>query len=126
MSESANSARQIATAFERSSSTFMCSIHTHYGCNEFADAGVLTSEQNIFQAETSLAVAMGNVPLGAIAICRALGGGWQIRVDSNFVTAARARTDWGRLLPPADEPQPPAPGLPSTADIGPTVRHPQW
>jgi hypothetical protein len=49
---------------------------------------VLTSEQNLFQAKTSLAIAMGNVPLGAIGIYRALGGGWQIRVDSNFVTAA--------------------------------------
>ena len=92
---------------------------------------VLTSEQNLFQAETSLAVAMGNVPLGAIGIYRALGGGWQIRVDSNFVTAAtieemRARTRWGGLLPPPDEPQPPAPGLPSPEDLGPTVRRPQW
>ena len=92
---------------------------------------VLISEQNLFQAETSLAVATGNVPLGAIAVYRALGGGWQIRVDSNFVTAAtieqmRARTRWGSLLPPAEEPQPPAPGLPAPADVGPTVRRPQW
>ena len=92
---------------------------------------VLTSEQNLFQAETNLALATGNVPLGAIAVYRALGGGWQIRVDGNFVTAAtieqmRARTRWGSLLPPADEPQPPAPGLPEPADIGPTVRRPEW
>src|SRR5207244_502905 len=92
---------------------------------------VLTAEQNLFQAESNLAVAAGNVPLGAIAIYRALGGGWQIRQDSYFVTAAtrdqmRARTNWGELLAPAGEPQPPAPGLPSPADIGPTVRPPQW
>jgi outer membrane protein TolC len=92
---------------------------------------VLTSEQNLLQAETSLAITTGNVSLGAIAIYRALGGGWQIRVDSNFVTAAtvaemRARTRWGSLLPPPEEPQPPAPGLPSPEDIGPTVRRPQW
>ena len=36
---------------------------------------------------------------GLTAVFRALGGGWQIRVDGNFVTAAtvdqmRARTDW--------------------------------
>jgi hypothetical protein len=52
-------------------------------------------------------------------------------VDSYFVTAAtrdqmRARTDWGSLLPPSGEPQPQAPGLPGPADIGPTVRPPQW
>lgn len=92
---------------------------------------VLTAEQNLFQAESNLAVATGNVSLGAIAIYRALGGGWQIREDSYFVTAAareqmRARTNWGELLAPAGEPQPPTPGLPSPADIGPTVRPPQW
>jgi NodT family efflux transporter outer membrane factor (OMF) lipoprotein len=92
---------------------------------------VLTAEQNVFQAESNLAVATGNVSLGAIAVYRALGGGWQIREDSYFVTAAtrdqmRARTNWGELLAPAGEPQPPAPGLPSPADTGPTVRPPQW
>jgi outer membrane protein TolC len=35
---------------------------------------VLISEQNLFQAETSLAVAMGNVPLGAIAEPSGAGG----------------------------------------------------
>ena len=92
---------------------------------------VLTAEQNVFQAESNLAVATGNVSLGAIAVYRALGGGWQIREDSYFVTAAtrdqmRARTNWGELLAPAGEPQPSAPGLPSPADTGPTVRPPQW
>jgi len=92
---------------------------------------VLTAEQNLFQAESNLAQASANVSLGVTAVYRALGGGWQIREDSYFVTAAtrdqmRARTDWGNLLPPAGEPQPPAPGLPGPADIGPTVRPPQW
>jgi NodT family efflux transporter outer membrane factor (OMF) lipoprotein len=92
---------------------------------------VLTAEQNLFQVQSNLAVASANVSLGATAIYRALGGGWQIREDSEFVTAAtrdqmRARTNWGNLLPPAGEPQPPAPGLPSPADLGPPVRAPQW
>jgi NodT family efflux transporter outer membrane factor (OMF) lipoprotein len=92
---------------------------------------VLVSEQNLLQAESNLAVTLGNIALGATAIYRALGGGWQIREDSFFVTAAtrdqmRARTDWGRLLPAAGDPQPPAPGLPSPDDIGPTVRRPLW
>jgi hypothetical protein len=85
----------------------------------------------ILQAQSSLAVALSNVAAGATGICRGLGGGWQIREDSFFVTAAtrdqmRARTNWGGLLRPAGEPQPPAPGLPSPADIGPTVRPPEW
>jgi NodT family efflux transporter outer membrane factor (OMF) lipoprotein len=92
---------------------------------------VLVSEQNLFQAESNLAVAEGNIALGLVAIYRALGGGWQIREDSAFVTVAtntemRARTNWGALLPPADQPQPPAPGLPSPADVGPTIRLPEW
>jgi hypothetical protein len=92
---------------------------------------VLTAEQNLFTAESNLAVATGNVDLGLTAVYRALGGGWQIRIDSNFVTAAtveemRARTFWGELLPPAFEPQPSAPGLPSPEDLGPTVRPPAW
>jgi hypothetical protein len=49
---------------------------------------VLTAEQNFLQAENSFAVAAANVPLGLTAVFRALGGGWQIRVDGNFVTAA--------------------------------------
>jgi NodT family efflux transporter outer membrane factor (OMF) lipoprotein len=92
---------------------------------------VLTAEQNLLQAQNSFAVAAANVPLGLTAVFRALGGGWQIRVDGNFVTAAtvdqmRARTDWGNLLPPTSAPQPPALGLPGPEDIGPTVRPPEW
>ncbi|MVT67296.1 efflux transporter outer membrane subunit [Bradyrhizobium pachyrhizi] len=92
---------------------------------------VLTAEQNLFQAETSVATASANVALGATAIYRALGGGWQIREDSYFVTAAtasqmRTRTNWGELLPPGGNPQPPVPGLPSPADVGPTIRPPEW
>ena len=92
---------------------------------------VLTAEQNLYQAQNSLAGATANVSLGLTAVFRALGGGWQIRENGNFVTPAtleqmRARTDWGNLLPPANEPQPPAPGLPGPEDIGPTIRPPEW
>jgi NodT family efflux transporter outer membrane factor (OMF) lipoprotein len=92
---------------------------------------VLTAEQNLFQAESNLAVAISNVPLGLVAVYRALGGGWQIREDSYFVDAAttaqmRARTNWGDLLPPANVPQRPAPGLPGPENIGPTIRPPEW
>jgi len=101
----------------------------NHGATDFTT--VLVAEQNLFQAQSSLAVAMGNVPLGLTAVYRALGGGWQIRQDSHFVDAAtneqmRARTNWGTLLPPSNEPQPPAPGLPGPNDIGPTVRPPEW
>ncbi|WP_245257416.1 efflux transporter outer membrane subunit [Methylocapsa acidiphila] len=92
---------------------------------------VLTAEQNLLQAETNLAVAQGNVPLGLTMVYRALGGGWQIRGANEFVPPAinaemRSRTDWGDVLPPAGAPQPAAPGLPGPEDRGPTVRAPEW
>lgn len=92
---------------------------------------VLTAEQNLYSAENSLAVASGNISTGLTAVFRALGGGWQIREGNDFVPPAvrdemRARTDWGDVLPPAGQPQPQTPGLPSSKDIGPRVRAPEW
>jgi NodT family efflux transporter outer membrane factor (OMF) lipoprotein len=92
---------------------------------------VLTAEQNLYSAENSLAVASGNISSGLTAVFRALGGGWQIRGGNEFVPPAvrdemRARTNWGDVLPPAGQPPPPAPGLPSSQDIGPRVRAPEW
>jgi NodT family efflux transporter outer membrane factor (OMF) lipoprotein len=92
---------------------------------------VLTAEQNLYTAENNLATATGNISLGAVSLYRALGGGWQIREGRGFVDPAtvaqmRARTNWGDVLPPTGEPQPPAPGLPGPEDRGPTVRAPDW
>lgn len=92
---------------------------------------VLTAEQNLYQAQSSLAAAEGNVSTSLISVFRALGGGWQIRGNTEFVNNAtinemRSRTNWGQLLPPAGKPQPPAPGLPGPADRGPEIRAPEW
>jgi NodT family efflux transporter outer membrane factor (OMF) lipoprotein len=92
---------------------------------------VLTAEQNLYTAENDLVVASGDVSSGLTAVFRALGGGWQIRDGNEFVPPAvrdemRARTDWGNVLLPAGQPQPPPPGLPSSKDIGPRVRAPEW
>jgi NodT family efflux transporter outer membrane factor (OMF) lipoprotein len=91
---------------------------------------VLTAEQNLYTAQNSLAVASGNVSAGLTAVFRALGGGWQLREGGDFVPPVirdemRARTDWGNLLPPAGA-APRTPGLPSSEDIGPTIRAPEW
>ena len=92
---------------------------------------VLTAEQNLYQAQNNLAAAEGGVSVSLTTAYRALGGGWQIRDGHDFVDdatreAMRARTNYGDILPPAGQPQPPAPGLPGPSDIGPTVRPPQW
>ncbi len=99
------------------------------GTREFTS--VLTAEQNLYQAQSNLVTALGNVSTGLVSIFRALGGGWQIRDGNGFVDPAtaeamRRRTNWGNLLPLATQPQPPAPGLPGPEDRGPTVRAPEW
>src|SRR5260370_1975654 len=78
---------------------------------------VLTAEQNLYTAQNNLAMAEGGVSTGLASVYRALGGGWQIRAENEFVPAATAqemrnRTNWGELLPPPGTPQPPPPGLP--------------
>ena len=92
---------------------------------------VLTAEQNLYTAQNNLAMAEGGVSTGLASVYRALGGGWQIRAENEFVPAAtaeemRRRTNWGELLPPPGTPQPPAPGLPTPADVNSNPRPPQW
>jgi NodT family efflux transporter outer membrane factor (OMF) lipoprotein len=90
---------------------------------------VLLAEQNLYEAQNSLAIATGAVPLGAIATYRAMGGGWQLREGHGFVPAdtrdeMSKRTNWGTLLAPQLI-RPQAPGLPSPNDVGPLVRPPE-
>ena len=92
---------------------------------------VLTAEQNLYTAQNDLAMAEGTVSTGLASVYRALGGGWQIRADNEFVPAGTAeemrnRTNWGELLPPPGTPQPPAPALPTPADVSPNPRPPEW
>ena len=92
---------------------------------------VLTAEQNLYTAQSNLATAEGTVSTGLASVYRALGGGWQIRADNEFVPAAtaeemRQRTNWGELLPPPGTPQPATPALPTPADVSPNPRLPEW
>jgi len=92
---------------------------------------VLTAEQNLYTAQNNLAMAEGGVSTGLASVYRALGGGWQIRVDNEFVPAATAeemrnRTNWGELLAPPGTPQLPAPALPTPQDVSPNPRPPEW
>jgi NodT family efflux transporter outer membrane factor (OMF) lipoprotein len=92
---------------------------------------VLTAEQNLYQAQSNLATATGNISTGLVSVFRALGGGWQIRDGNGFVDVKtaqemRARTDWGSILTPTGGTPPPPPGLPGPEDRGPTVRLPEW
>ena len=104
-------------------------IQWNLGTRDFTT--VLTAEQNLYTAQNNLAMAEGGVSTGLASVYRALGGGWQIRAENEFVPIAtaeemRRRTNWGELLPPPGTPQPPAPGLPTPADVNSNPRPPQW
>jgi NodT family efflux transporter outer membrane factor (OMF) lipoprotein len=92
---------------------------------------VLTAEQNLYTAQTDLATAEGNVSSGLAAVYKALGGGWQIRDNNEFVPTQtveemRNRTNWGDLLAAPNQPQQPAPGLPTPANVSAKPRLPEW
>jgi NodT family efflux transporter outer membrane factor (OMF) lipoprotein len=92
---------------------------------------VLTAEQNLYTAQNDLATAEGNVSTGLATVYRALGGGWQIRDNHEFVPTQtveemRSRTNWGDLLAPPNQPAPSAPGLPTPADVSAKPRPPEW
>jgi NodT family efflux transporter outer membrane factor (OMF) lipoprotein len=92
---------------------------------------VLTAEQNLYTAQNDLAMAEGTVSTGLASVYQALGGGWQIRADNEFVPAATAdemrnRTNWGELLPPPGTAQPAVPPLPTPQDVSPNPRPPEW
>jgi NodT family efflux transporter outer membrane factor (OMF) lipoprotein len=79
----------------------------------------LTDYQRVLDAERALAASQdalvsttGSVATNLIAVYRALGGGWEVRVGKDFVPAEikeemGKRTGWGKLLTPEEvEPKP--------------------
>ena len=66
---------------------------------------VLTAQQTLLSQEDQLATSQGNIPQGLIALYRAFGGGWQLRLGQDFISpevreAMGKRTNWGGLLQP--------------------------
>jgi NodT family efflux transporter outer membrane factor (OMF) lipoprotein len=71
---------------------------------------VIDSQRNLTQQEDAFASATGSVGTNLIALYKALGGGWELRLGKDFIPEQtkeemRQRTDWGNLLPPEDLPQ---------------------
>ena len=67
---------------------------------------VLTSQEFLVQEQDRWTATRGEVALNLVSTYKALGGGWQIRQDNDFVPVEtqqvmRERTDWGDLLQPA-------------------------
>jgi NodT family efflux transporter outer membrane factor (OMF) lipoprotein len=91
---------------------------------------VLNAEQSLFKAQDDLASTEGRITQGVIKAYRAMGGGWELRQDRDFVPEATRRemarrTDWGEWLTPGLL-RPAAPGLPEPKDKGPAIRPPEW
>ena len=71
---------------------------------------VIDSQRNLTQQEDAFATATGSVGTNLIALYKALGGGWELRLGKDFIPEQtkeemRQRTDWGNLLPPEDLPE---------------------
>ncbi len=90
---------------------------------------VIDTERILLQEETRLADTRSAVATNLIALYKALGGGWELRMGQPILPAGtqaemQERTDWGRLLPP--------PSAPETLDPPPSARElpilpkPQW
>ena len=76
---------------------------------------VLDATRSLASQQDAYAVTRGNIATSVIALYKALGGGWEVRLGNDFVPAEvreemSERTDWGDLLetgndtPPALEP----------------------
>ena len=90
---------------------------------------VLDSERMLMQQQEKLTQSRGAVPTYLVALYKALGGGWQVRVGKEFVSrenldAMRKRTDWGNLLPPGSLPEDLSP--PPPANVHQLPRKPDW
>ena len=86
---------------------------------------VIQAQQALLAEQDRLAGTRGELPLGLVAVYRALGGGWQIREGNPFVpedikSVMMERTNWGDLL---NEPLkfPPPPGSEESL-----LRVPDW
>ena len=64
---------------------------------------VLNTQTSLLQQQDTLTAARGQVISNLVATYKALGGGWQLREGSNYVSpelidTMEIRTDWGELL----------------------------
>lgn len=90
---------------------------------------VLNTQQSLVLQQDQLTSAEGSVAQNLVALYKALGGGWELRVGKPFVSPAnlkemQERTDWGKLLNPDDLPQKLDP--PAGADDRKGLQQPDW
>jgi NodT family efflux transporter outer membrane factor (OMF) lipoprotein len=86
---------------------------------------VLTVQQTLLAQQDSLASTLGTISISLVGIYRALGGGWEIREGQDLVppeikAEMQQRTNWGRLLVPANY------NLPASRQPDSAPRLPDW
>ena len=86
---------------------------------------VLTAQQALLNQQDSLASTLGTISTSLVGVYRALGGGWEIREGQELIPPAikaemEKRTNWGRLLTPANY------NLPASRQPESAPRLPDW
>jgi outer membrane protein TolC len=86
---------------------------------------VLTAQQALLNQQDSLASTLGTISASLVGVYRALGGGWEIREGQELIPPAikaemEKRTNWGRLLTPANY------NLPASQQTESAPRLPDW
>jgi NodT family efflux transporter outer membrane factor (OMF) lipoprotein len=77
-----------------------------------------TIEQTLVTQQDTDAQARGDIVQGLIAVYRALGGGWEIRLDDNSTGEAEPPAATPKLQEPVPAPAPSLPGAPSARSSG--------
>ncbi len=91
---------------------------------------VIDAQRNLAVQQDAFASATGSVGINLIALYKALGGGWELRLGKDFIDEKtkeemRLRTDWGKLLPPEDLPED-REEQPPTGGAIPVFQKPDW
>jgi outer membrane protein TolC len=91
---------------------------------------VLDTQQTLLEVQDRSTTVRGDVVSSLVATYKALGGGWELRAGSSFVSESRQdkmkeRTDWGRLLD-ADTVPEELPEPPPTGTTQPLLNSPDW
>ena len=86
---------------------------------------VLSAQETLLTQQDSLASTLGIISTSLVGIYRALGGGWEIREGQDLVppeikAEMQRRTNWGRLLAPANY------NLPASRQPDSAPRLPDW
>ncbi len=74
---------------------------------------VLDTQRDLTTQQDNLVFTAGSVGLNLVSMYRALGGGWEIRGENDFIPASikeemEARTNWGDMLSPKETEYPPS------------------